>query len=317
MLRPHIDNFLDSYFSKFRFNKINFLIQTERETLTKILHHLREIERRRLFSQLGCRSLFDYAVKHLGYSEDQAYRRIQAMRAIQELPEVEEKLKSGTLSLTNLALAQKHFKQEKKLAVKNYSIVEKMELINKIIEKPTREAEKIVLSQSSSSGSLIPDKIKSVSEKEIEVRFIANEVLQKKIEKLKGLRAHSKPTISLGELFNELCDLAIEKWDIGRKTGAPQKPCSKISLVADDVKIQNLGIEQKLTIKIKREVWKRAQSKCELCHSQYALQMDHIQPKALGGKNNLENLRLLCRSCNQRATIKALGVEQMGRFLNS
>jgi hypothetical protein len=90
------------------------LVQTERELLTSVLHHLREIERRRLFSQLGFRSLFDYAVKKLGYSEDQAYRRIEAMRVLKDLPEMEEKLKDGSISLTNLTQAQKLFRQEKR-----------------------------------------------------------------------------------------------------------------------------------------------------------------------------------------------------------
>ncbi|MCX6117779.1 MAG: hypothetical protein NT027_09570, partial [Proteobacteria bacterium] len=52
------------------------LVSQERQVLTKILHHLREIERRRLFSDFSCSSLFDYAVKMLGYSEGQAQRRI-------------------------------------------------------------------------------------------------------------------------------------------------------------------------------------------------------------------------------------------------
>ncbi|MDI9804079.1 hypothetical protein, partial [Citrobacter koseri] len=58
--------------------KTRQLVQTERELLTEILHHLREIERRRLFSQLGFKSLYDDATKKLGYADDQAARRISA-----------------------------------------------------------------------------------------------------------------------------------------------------------------------------------------------------------------------------------------------
>ncbi|MBX9766475.1 MAG: hypothetical protein K2X47_04310, partial [Bdellovibrionales bacterium] len=53
---------------------IKKLVAQEREILTSVLHHLREVERRRLFSSLGFSSLYSYAVGALGYSEDQAYR---------------------------------------------------------------------------------------------------------------------------------------------------------------------------------------------------------------------------------------------------
>lgn len=56
------------------------IVREERELLTKILHHLREIERRRLFADLGFKSLYDLLIKKYSYSEDQAYRRISAMR---------------------------------------------------------------------------------------------------------------------------------------------------------------------------------------------------------------------------------------------
>src|SRR4051794_9171041 len=87
----------------------------EREQMRIVLHHLREVERRRLFSDLKYRSLFEYAVKELKYSHDQAGRRISAMRLLKELPQVEEQMTSGTLTLTNLSMAANFFAQEQKL----------------------------------------------------------------------------------------------------------------------------------------------------------------------------------------------------------
>lgn len=40
--------------------KIEDLVHKERELLIEILHHLREIDRRRFYSELGCKSLFDF-----------------------------------------------------------------------------------------------------------------------------------------------------------------------------------------------------------------------------------------------------------------
>jgi hypothetical protein len=151
------------------------------------------------------------------------------------------------------------------------------------------------------------DKVKAITEDEVEIRFMSNQSLEKKIEKLKGLLAHENPSLSLSELFHELCDLGIKAWDPGAKNpGAPRKRCA-----TDGHKGNNISAADQ------REVWRRANSQCELCGSEYALEIDHVQPKALGGSNDLENLRLLCRCCNQRSAIQTFGAEKMGEFLDA
>ena len=106
---------LKSFKDKELLSQIKQLVKNEREVLTKILHHLREVERRKLFSDLGYQSLFEYTVKELKYSEGQAGRRIQAMRLIKEIPEVEKKIASGKLSLSNISQAQSYFREARKM----------------------------------------------------------------------------------------------------------------------------------------------------------------------------------------------------------
>ena len=72
------------------------LVQKEREILSEILWHLKEIDRRKLYSDLRCSSLFDYCVKVLKYSEGQAQRRLSSARLMTELPEIEKKIKDAT-----------------------------------------------------------------------------------------------------------------------------------------------------------------------------------------------------------------------------
>ena len=52
-------------------------------------------------------------------------------------------------------------------------------------------------------------------------------------------------------------------------------------------------------------VRQRAQFQCEYCHypellSSAPLSIDHIQPQSLGGSDDLNNLALACRRCNER-----------------
>ena len=52
---------------------------------------------------------------------------------------------------------------------------------------------------------------------------------------------------------------------------------------------------------IRFEVLSRAKFKCELCGisaEEKSLEVDHIMPKSLGGKDDLVNYQALCYSCN-------------------
>lgn len=276
------------------------LVREERELLTAVLYHLREIDRRRLFSSLKYKSLHEFAVKHLGYPEDQAYRRIAAMRLLNEVPEIEEKINQGEISLTHISLAQSLFRQEKKANSREMSHEQKLEVINQIANKSVREAEKITLSLSSAPEMVEPDRVRSITENQIELKFVASIKLQEKIERLKGLLVHTHPNITLGELFAVLCDLGLSELN-PTKTAAPRKRrvISKISKA------------QKTC-----EVFVRANNQCQNCGSHYALEIDHIIPQAKGGSSETENLRVLCRNCNQRAAIVEFGVEKMDIYIN-
>jgi hypothetical protein len=51
---------------------------------------------------------------------------------------------------------------------------------------------------------------------------------------------------------------------------------------------------------VKLAVWKRDEGKCVECSSEFDLQYDHIIPFSMNGANTVENLQLLCATCNQR-----------------
>ncbi len=285
-------------------SRVEALAKEERELLTKVLHHFREIERRRLFSDLGYKSLHDFATRHLGYSDDQAYRRIAAMRLLKEIPEIEEQIASGEISLSHISLAQSLFNQEKKYAGKEFTKEQKQEVFQKISAKPIRDAERITVSMASAEVPTKPDQIRIITEEKVEIKFQAAKTLQDKIEKLKGLLAHKNPDIQLGELFEKLCDMGIEQLD-------PAKPTKE--KVATSRKHRD--IVQNSKAEIRREVFRKAGGKCQNCDSTYALEVDHIHPKAKGGLDVKENLRLLCRTCNQRAAMKEFGARKMDAYL--
>ena len=61
-------------------------------------------------------------------------------------------------------------------------------------------------------------------------------------------------------------------------------------------------------------VRQRAQFRCEYCHypkllSSAPLSIDHIQPQSLGGSDDLDNLALACRRCNERRYNFTTGID--------
>ena len=102
-------------------SQTKFLVQKERNTHIQVLHHLEEIDSRKLYLELSFSSLFDYTVKELGYSEGAAYRRIKAMKLCRDLPDTENRLQSGKLSLSSACQLQAFFeKQAKKVKTEKF-----------------------------------------------------------------------------------------------------------------------------------------------------------------------------------------------------
>ncbi len=303
-------------------------VQAEREATVRVLKNFIEIDRRRIFAVYGKGSFKEFVMSRYNFSEDETWRRINAMKLLREVPEVEEKMESGSISMTHLGVAQSLFKHESKKHDRTFTPEEKLEVLEKMENTSTREAQRMAFSMASSPMFEVQDKIRPVGADTIEIKFAAPSELEQKLERLKGLLAHSHPKITMADLIDKLCDLGVEQWDPARKVvkarkshaaprpetdseidaGAGSPPRTEIDA---EVEVAAEPVRERIAAQLKRAVWLRDNSRCCNCGSSHALQIDHCQPVAFGGESTLENLRLLCRSCNQRAAIEALGFEKM------
>lgn len=261
--------------------RTRYWARTEQESLINLLYHIREVNSRRLYADLKYQSIHEYLVGELGYSEPEAGRRVSAMRLMRDMPELDEKVKRGELTLTNMCLAQSMFLKEQK-AGRPLSCDQKRNLLNKLLNCSTREANRIVNHAS-------PEMRKA---RELSFDSIGDEKLLEKINRLRGLVAHTHPNLSLYELMHLAFDGEIER----------RLPKSIVK-------------HNRWSSNAVRENFEAAKSVCSNCGSSYALEVDHIHPKGKGGGDEAENLRILCRSCNQRAAIKAYGRKPMRQYL--
>jgi hypothetical protein len=302
------------------------LVGQELQVLTKILHHLREIERRRLFTDFGCSSLFDYAVRMLGYSEGQAQRRIQAMRLMKEIPEIEKKISEGSLNLSNIAQAQTAFNELKRQNDNRpISNSRKMEVLSNLENMSAREGQRQLLKMLPQAA-LPKERERDVGDDKTEIKFLVDEALKQKLEEIRSLLGPKGLNLSYAELFSHMAEIALSQLKVkafGKKRAlenpasaplsAPQTPPKSLSTSTVANKIESETNSRHIPTKIKHAVWQRDGGKCSQCKSQRNLNLDHIVPVALRGLTTVKNLRLLCFQCNQRAAIKSFGLDFMAK----
>lgn len=208
---------------------IKKLSSEERKITTEILHHLKEIETRKLHLKLGYSSLYEYSVKELGYSEGSAYRRINAMRLLKAVPEVESKIHNGTLSLEGASKIQKFITtQKKEISLLNsqptleyialpslQTKTEKLEFIESLENKSLKEIDKALVTLQPLSFPI--EKLRQIDEEKIELKLVIDDELKKELDRLKNLLAHRKPNMSYRDLIKYLAHLGLKKFDPSQK----------------------------------------------------------------------------------------------------
>jgi len=303
--------------------------KNERHSMMVVLYHLREVEARRLFGPTY-KSLHEYAVKELRYSGPSAQRRLDAMRVLKVVPEVDEKIESGSLNLTTLSQVQTFFRQESKTQA--LPLESKREILAALEDQPTRQVDRELIKRSSNPKALKKDRVRAVSDTLSEMKCLVTDEALEDLKKLRGLLAHKHPDLKMGELIAIVAKVALEALDPGKEPARkkrslppevkrPQraKSVEEGSESAKPAPQEGLRNVKSRTAKpapetsryipapVQREVWRRAENQCQLCRSTYLPQVDHIIPIAQGGLTVLENLRLLCFHCNQREADAKLG----------
>lgn len=238
------------------------LVAKERELTLEVMRHLQEIEKRRLYNQYACSSLFEYCIQILHYSEAAASRRINSMRMLKEFPETAASVESGAMTLSTLSTVQTFLKREEK-AGQSYTREEKKELLQSIENKSKRDVEKILIERSPESA--IPaEKQKIVAPDRIELKVVLTEAQLEKLEKIRGLLAHQIPDGALAEVLEKMMEITLDKVDPAKKEQrkkarqAKAAPTPPAELPTEEVKSQR----EPVSADLRRKVWARDQESC-------------------------------------------------------
>lgn len=341
-LRENVQQLSD----KILLEQTQFIAEHERGVTILALRHLREVEIRRLFVDLGYSSMYAYCIKHLKYSENKTSSRLASARLMTELPEIEEQIETGNLNITTLSKVQTFMRSEKTVQ-HELNKDQKLALIAECENKPTRQIAKDLI-QRSHQPALLAEKFRmtsvvlddnSLSLEYTKFEALLNQEGQVMLQDFKNLYAHDLPDQANVSVLKFLLKKALQhkkkKLGIAEEstTGANDKIASNtrrtelfipaVETAAEAATKANIPRSKKylqqrkvLPAAVKRFIWQRANACCEhvdpkiktRCRSQFALQPDHIIPVALGGSDEIHNLQLLCRIHNSRRAIKTFGV---------
>ena len=230
------------------------LVLHEQALQLAVLDHLREIQARHLHLRLGFSSLFDYAVRELGYSEGAAWRRIKAMRLCSETAGSRERLQDGSLTLSAAAQLQNTFDLLQRTAttaadpgsapvapellpgatgtapeagasapgaaaaappLPALDAAQRQELVAQASGKSTREVKQL-LAGVAPELARPADRMRALGDDRWELKVGIDAACQRGIEQLRALLSHVDPHLTLGQLVARLVQDGLQRYDPGR-----------------------------------------------------------------------------------------------------
>jgi hypothetical protein len=270
--------------------------QKERGLTIQVIELLQEVYSRRLHLKRGYSSLHQYCVKELKYSDGAAFRRIKAMKLVEEVPSVAKSIESGSLSLCTASQLQRSF-ENRRIENKPIPAEMKQALIAQVENQSRRDTER-VLADICPTAIKREEKITFMNSQKAKLELVIDQDLLEKLERLKDLMSHKHK--DLKSLIGELVDEALLRADPAQKP--MKKPRGVAPTPAPELRVNSRYI----SVSTKRQVWVRDHGRCTFfdpltkrkCEGTHKLQFEHIEPFSYGGVSSAENLRLLCASHN-------------------
>jgi 5-methylcytosine-specific restriction endonuclease McrA len=303
------------------------------EVEADLLHHIGEIDARRLYSQRGFPSMIVFCIKDLRFSEGAAYNRILVARAARRLPAIFEALASRQVHLAGLRVLVPHLTEENHEAVlaeaagKSKREIEELaarlapkapvpDVVRKLPERAALPLAGAVKSPASPPVARRPI-VAPLSADTFQIQFTGSRQVRDKLRQAQDLLRHRVRNPDLAAVIEKGLDALIsnlleERFAAGRKPRRGQVLAPVFSTSRD------------IPDPIKRAVYERDGGRCAFisddgrrCCETGGLEFDHIDGFAQTHVHDVDRIRLLCRAHNQHAADQLYGRVFMERLRES
>jgi hypothetical protein len=233
----------------------------ERAATAALVVHLAEFNGRRLHEGAGYPSLFRYCVEVLRLSEDAAYNRIEAARAVRVFPPIGDMLETGALSLTTARLVARHLTPENHRELLADAAGRSREGVEEVLARwfpqadvgarvrkvpmraatvkaPTTDREPALPSSTIPAGTKgaadlplpaaappapKPAVVRPLAPARYEIRFTASAEIRDKLRRAQDLLSHAVPTGDIAEVVDRALTLLVAELE-RKKFAATERP---------------------------------------------------------------------------------------------
>ena len=139
------------------------------------------------------------------------------------------------------------------------------------------------------------------------INFTVTQEVQELMEEVKALMSHKlvKSETPVATIFEAGIKLLLKDLNKKRTSKGVVKRKSTATTSTNTTTTTSTN-KRYISAQVRRAVFERDNSECQYvyedgtkCCSNWQLEVDHIQPFALGGTNEVDNLRIVCRNHNQ------------------
>ena len=324
-----------------------WIVSRDRRITAALLAHLAEVDARRLYLGLGYASMHAFCVGELHFSDDAAYKRIQAARAARRFPQLFAAVEEGRLHLTAVRLLAPHLTPANADDLIAEATHQRAMAIEAMLARrfpsadpalpparlrilptavPTRpqpaagqgEASLFDPPAGPSAGQLelAPGQVDGLTDEtslQPEEHFLLQVAIGKsthdKLRYAQALLSHSLPPGDIAALLDRALEALIHQCE-KRKFARTSRPRAAKPAVR----------RRAIPASVRREVWARDGGRCTFvgsnghrCATRRRLEFDHVVPVAHGGEATAERMRLRCRAHNQLEAERTFGEEFMKR----
>jgi 5-methylcytosine-specific restriction endonuclease McrA len=314
-------------------------VARERGELAVVLTHIAEVDARRLYLPAGYPSMHVYCVGELRFSEDAAYKRIQAARAAREFPGIFEAVGDGRLTLTAVVRLKPYLTGANADVLLKAAENRTKSEIEEFIARRFPKSEMLALVQPLSAGSgagsgsagldgagaaasdgegqRVPEPVGASTRQRVPEPVAAP---RPRVAPIAPERFMLQLTIgkSTHDLLRQAQELLSHQVPSGDVAEVLHRALVLLVAKLERDKFARTNRPQKHTrptrgprhipARVKRAVWERDQGQCTFvsesgrrCGSRKFLEYDHVEPVARGGRATVEGVRLRCRAHNQYA----------------
>jgi hypothetical protein len=311
--------------------RLEELVREERRLTAAVLAHLGEVEARRLYLPAACSSMHVYCMRVLGMSEDQAFKRIRAARAMRRFPMIATAVEDGRLHLSGVVLLAPHLTDENAeelVAEASGKSKAGIEILlarrapkSDVPERLERVAEQTVLVAPGPARCAAVEvapgppgpvdraertaNVRPLAPERFALQVTISEATQKKLVRAQALLRHQVPSGDLAEVLDRALDALLDRLE-GRKLGKTKAPR----------KARPSRVKRYVPRAVRRQVVARDGARCSFvakdgrrCEEVGFLELDHVVPVSRGGQSSAEEVRVLCRAHNQFEAERILGRE--------